>query len=58
MSLFADKDGNLNECIMCDEVMSGPIFKYFSGRSRRNSGIVSEITRPEEQIYEMSHCYY
>lgn len=55
---FADKDGNLNECIMCDEVISGPIFKYFSGRSRRNSGIESEITRPGEQIYEMSHCYY
>jgi hypothetical protein len=55
---FADKDGNLNECILCDEVISGPIFKYFSGRSRRNSGIESEITRPGEQIYDISHCYY
>lgn len=55
---FADKDGNLNKCIMCDEIISGPIFKYFSGRSRRNSGIESEITRAGEQIYKMNHCYY
>lgn len=55
---FADKDGKLNECINCDEVVSGPVFKYFSGRTRRNSGIESEIKRPNEQVYNMNHCYY
>ncbi len=55
---FADKDGKLNECINCDENISGPVFKFFSGRTRRNSGIESEINRPDEQIYKMDHCYY
>jgi hypothetical protein len=55
---FADKNGKLNTCINCDEVISGPVFKYFSGRTRRNSGIESEIKRPDEQIYRMDHCYY
>jgi hypothetical protein len=55
---FADIDGRLNRCISCDEDISGPIFKYFSGRSRRNSGIESEIRRPGEQIYNLTHCYY
>lgn len=39
-------DGSLNPCIQCDEDNSGPIFKYYSGRTRRNSGIISEIKRP------------
>jgi hypothetical protein len=55
---FASENGNLNKCILCDEEISGPIFKYFSGRSRRNSGIKSEISRPGEQIYNITHCYY
>lgn len=55
---FADKDGKMNKCINCDEVISGPVFQYFSGRTRRNSGIESEIKRPGEQIYNITHCYY
>lgn len=51
-------DGSLNSCILCDEERSGPNFKFFSGRTRRNSGIVSEIDRGTEEIYEMSHCYF
>ena len=51
-------DGSLNTCLQCDEDKSGPIFKYFSGRSRRNSGISSEIDRPTDTIYNITHCYY
>lgn len=42
------KHGKLNKCILCDENKSGPIFKYFAGRNRRNSGIESELPRPDE----------
>lgn len=51
-------DGNLNKCLQCDEDRSGPVFQFYSGRTRRNSGIHSEIERPGEQIYPMTHCYY
>ena len=46
-------DGSLNDCLQCDEDKSGPNFKYFSGRTRRNSGIPSSIARPPDQIYNM-----
>ncbi|CAD8164192.1 unnamed protein product [Paramecium pentaurelia] len=52
------KNGKLNKCLQCDEDISGPIFKYESGRTRRNSGIKSEIDRPDDQIYNITHCYY
>ncbi|KAL4455281.1 hypothetical protein ABPG74_012433 [Tetrahymena malaccensis] len=51
-------DGHLNKCLQCDEDKSGPIFKYESGRTRRDSGIDSEIERPSDTIYDMDHCYY
>ena len=51
-------DGSLNKCLQCDEDKSGPVFKYFSGRTRRNSGIRSAIDRPTDQVYEMNHCYF
>ena len=51
-------NGELNKCLQCDEDISGPIFKYESGRTRRNSGITSEIDRPVDQIYNVTHCYY
>lgn len=51
-------DGSLNDCLQCDEDLSGPNFKFFSGRTRRNSGIVSEIARPSEDIYPLEHCYW
>lgn len=53
-----DDEGNLNKCLQCDEDKSGPVFKYYSGRTRRNSGITSEIDRPEDTIYNMTQCYY
>ena len=40
----------LNQCIFCDEKMSGPGFVQCSGVARRRLGITSEIERnPEEQ---------
>lgn len=55
---YVDKDGNLNPCMQCDEDKSGPVFKYYSGRTRRNSGIHSEIDRPSDEIYNITHCYF
>ena len=55
---YTKPDGTLNDCLQCDEDKSGAIFKYFSGRTRRNSGIRSEIDRPTDQIYNVTHCYY
>ena len=34
------------------------LFQYFSGRTRRNSGIPSSIHRPDAQTYHMQHCYW
>ena len=51
-------DGTLNKCLQCDEDLSGPVFKYESGRSRRNSGIKSEINRPGEQLRTLDQCYF
>ena len=51
-------NGELNDCIRCDEINSGPVFKYEAGRNRRNSGIASEIQRNNYEIYNITHCYY
>lgn len=50
--------GELNACLLCDERMSGPGFQYGAGRTRRNSGIVSEIERAETEIYSVPHHYF
>jgi len=55
---FNKPDGSLSDCIQCDEDKSGPNFKYFSGRTRRNSGIPSSIYRPPQTVYNMTHCYW
>jgi len=55
---FNKPDGSLNDCLQCDEDKSGPNFKFFSGRTRRNSGIISSIYRPPDTIYNMEHCYW
>lgn len=55
---FCKPDGTINDCLQCDEDKSGPNFKYFSGRTRRNSGIPSAICRPPETVYNMTHCYW
>ena len=43
-SYNAGKD-KLNSCLQCDEIVNGPTFKKFAGRTRRNSGIKSAIKR-------------
>ena len=35
-------DGSLNDCIQCDEDISGPNFKYFSG-ILKNSKIINKL---------------
>jgi hypothetical protein len=39
-------------------MLSGPGFQYSAGRIRRNSGILSEIERPDEQVYPVNHDYF
>ncbi|CBL44926.1 Hypothetical protein HDN1F_13430 [gamma proteobacterium HdN1] len=53
-----NENGELNACLLCDERMSGPGFQYSAGRTRRNSGIVSEIDRPDAEIYPFEHHYF
>lgn len=53
-----DENGELNACLMCDERMAGPGFQYSAGRTRRNSGIVSEIDRPDAEVYSVHHAYF
>lgn len=48
-------DASLNACIQCDEDESGPVFKAFSGRTRRNSGLPSALCRPCESVYPVEH---
>ncbi len=55
---YVKENGQLNDCLQCDEDQSGPVFKYYSGRTRRNSGIRSEIDRPADEIYKINHCYF
>jgi hypothetical protein len=46
----AGDSGWLNQCLQCDEKLSGPGFVTCSGVARRRLGIASEIERnPEEQ---------
>eukprot|EP01038_Epipyxis_sp_PR26KG_P012369 gene12369-16592_t len=40
----------LNDCLKCDEELAGPIFTSFAGRTRRRSGLLSEIVRPCDSI--------
>jgi hypothetical protein len=37
---------DLNECLACDDEESGEIFKKYSGRTRRNSGILTVVPVP------------
>lgn len=54
-NLFKDNNGppptcTLNPCLQCDEDKAGPLFTQFSGRTRRRSGLISEIIRPCDSI--------
>jgi hypothetical protein len=45
----------LNDCLECDEEYAGPIFTAFAGRTRRRSGLLSEIIRPCNSIAQIIH---
>lgn len=40
----------LNDCLQCDEDKAGPIFSAYAGRTRRRSGLLSEIVRSCDSI--------
>ncbi|KAG2383057.1 hypothetical protein C9374_004394, partial [Naegleria lovaniensis] len=46
------KTVQLNPCYQCDEIQCGPAFKKCSGLNRRNAGFVTDIERPEEEIWK------
>ena len=56
-SPYVSSDGTLNPCLQCDEDESGPIFKTYSGRTRRNSGLPSSICRPCNSVSRIPHGY-
>ncbi|RYH15647.1 hypothetical protein EON65_31420 [archaeon] len=45
----------LNVCLQCDEKKAGPNFSSFSGRTRRRSGLLSEIVRTCSSIANITH---
>lgn len=44
----------LNQCLQCDEDYAGPIFSSFGGRTRRRSGLLSEIIRSCSSITKIT----
>lgn len=54
-----EQTGKLNDCLWCDEQLSGPGFKYSAARTRRASGLPSAIPRPNDRLfYEADHSRY
>jgi hypothetical protein len=54
---YHDPDGTLNDCLICDEVESGAVFKAVAGRTRRNTGIASAMCRPCTEVQPLLHVY-
>lgn len=54
---YNNPDGTLGDCIACDEEISGPIFKAYAARTRRNSGLPSGICRFCDGVIPVSHHY-
>lgn len=50
-------NGELSDCLACDEKYSGPVFKAVAGRTRRNTGIASSICRKCEEVQPVYHNY-
>mgnify|MGYP001190415668 CR=1 FL=1 len=57
LTTYHNADGSLNECLECDEIKSGPVFKAIAGRTRRNTGIASSICRFCEEVQVVNHEY-
>lgn len=45
----------MNTCLQCDEDNSGPNFAKYAGRTRRNTGLESCITRPCQSNKQLDH---
>jgi hypothetical protein len=45
----------LNPCLECDEEYAGPLFSQFAARTRRRSGLMSEIIRNCSSVAQISH---
>jgi hypothetical protein len=62
MELFSEPyhhpDGTLNDCLQCDEDISGPVFKAVAGRTRRNSGLATALCRPCDEVRPLRHQYH
>ncbi|HRI27732.1 MAG TPA: hypothetical protein PK239_04555 [Chitinophagales bacterium] len=56
-AVYHNTDGTLNECLECDEQLSGPVFKAVAGRTRRNTGIASSICRFCDEVQPVKHNY-
>ena len=41
--------GDINNCLLCDEKLCGPAFIQCAGANRRRSGIKSDIGRDDEK---------
>jgi hypothetical protein len=54
---YHTEDGALNDCLLCDERESGPVFKAIAGRTRRNTGLASALCRPCDEVRPLSHDY-
>ncbi len=54
---YNNPDGSLNECLQCDEVHSGPVFKAVAGRTRRNTGLPNAMCRPCSEVHPLEHNY-
>lgn len=54
---YHDGEGDPNACIGCDEEMSGAVFKYYAGRTRRNTGLASALCRPWSEVTFIEHDY-
>lgn len=50
-------DGALNDCLVCDEIESGAVFKAIAGRTRRNTGVASAMCRPCSEVQPLRHVY-
>jgi len=49
-------DTVLNPCIQCDETCCGPNFVQCAGANRRRAGIVSDIARPNDDVWKRTEC--
>lgn len=54
---YHNEDGSPNDCIQCDEDLSGPVFKPVAGRTRRNSGLPTALCRPCSDVRPVDHRY-